>query len=164
MIVFQERYSRKDIQANPDVLYVFGDNEGRFGYGGQAGAARDEPNAIGVATLAAPGRFWSEGDVYRQCRVIDKDIIPLVAHLLRGGVVIWPLDGIGTGLARLSTASPTTFRHMQARLAQLRAIPHNQSWANCWDVSLLQNPDFMTTVLDTYLNAICPMGGLLDAG
>lgn len=121
MIIYQSRIYRADLQANPDVLYVFGDNEQRIGYGGQAGEMRDEPNAVGVATLEAPGVFWTETNVQHQCEVIDRDLARIVKAIVSGQLVVWPLDGIGTGLAALESHSPTTFQHLSARFDQL---PH----------------------------------------
>lgn len=120
--ILQSRIFRADLQSNPQVLYVFGDNEKRVGYGGQAAEMRDEPNAVGVATLAAPGRYWSEADVEHQCGVIDEDMAALFAALHQGRAIIFPLDGIGTGLADLERRSPTTFQHLQRRIAELRQL------------------------------------------
>lgn len=124
-LLFQHRIYRADLRANPHVLYVFGDNEERWGRGGQAAEMRDEPNAVGVATLAAPGRYWSELDAFRQCAVIDADMAPLFEALRAGRVVVFPLDGIGTGLAALEHHSPTTFAHLQRRVAELKSIGGN---------------------------------------
>lgn len=121
-LIYQHRIYRADLQANRHALYVFGDNEQRVGLGGQAGEMRYEPNAVGVATLSSPGRYWREDDSARQCAVIDADMRPVFAALSEGRLVIFPLDGIGTGLAALESASPTTFAHLQARIRELEAI------------------------------------------
>lgn len=121
-LILQSRIYRADLKANPDVLYVFGDNEIRRGYGGQAAEMRNEPNAIGVATLAAPGAFWTDANADHQNAVIDADMAPLFDALRQGRTVIFPLDGIGTGLADLARRSPITFKHLQARVAELKAI------------------------------------------
>lgn len=36
IVIKQFRIYRKDIQANPHILYIFGDNLDRKGFGGQA--------------------------------------------------------------------------------------------------------------------------------
>lgn len=120
--ILQSRIYRADLRANPKAFYVFGDNEGRWGLGGQAKEMRGEPNAIGVATLKAPGVFWTEDDAIRQCAVIDADIEAAAGALLLGCTVIFPLDGIGTGLAELERRSPTTFAHLQQRVAELKHL------------------------------------------
>lgn len=120
-LILQHRIYRLDLQANPDVLYVFGDNEQRWGRGGQAAEMRGEPNAIGVATLKAPGVFWSDADAAHQCAVIDADLAPVFAALREGRTVVFPLDGIGSGLADLERRSPITWAHLQQRISQLRS-------------------------------------------
>ena len=122
MIILQSRIYRADLRANPDVLYVFGDNQERWGLGGQAKEMRGEPNAVGVATLAAPGSFWTEANAINQCRQIDDDMAPLFAAAHVGHLIVFPLDGIGTGLADLERRSPTTFAYLQSRVAELKSI------------------------------------------
>lgn len=118
-VIRQSRIYRVDLIANPTILYVFGDNEERWGLGGQAREMRGEPNAVGVAALTAPGVFFREDDAARQCAVIDADMAPLFEAMRRGELIVFPLDGIGTGLADLEARSPTTFNHLQRRIADL---------------------------------------------
>lgn len=119
-VILQSRIYRADLKANPNVIYVFGDNEVRWGLGGQAGEMRGEPNAVGVATLMAPGVFWTDADFERQCAVIDADMHTLFVSAINASLVVFPLDGIGTGLARLATSSPKTFAYLQAQVAALK--------------------------------------------
>lgn len=121
MIRYQKMIFRPDLRANPDTLYVFGDNEQRVGNGGQAGEMRGEPNAIGVATLSFE-HPWGDHDFMHQTAVIDADLAPVVAALLRGRPVVLPLDGIGTGIARLPETSPLTFEHLRRRWRQLAGV------------------------------------------
>lgn len=44
----------------------------------------------------------------------------VVRALAEGRTVVWPLDGIGTGIARLREHSPLTFAHIETRLAALK--------------------------------------------
>lgn len=116
MIVYQAHISRRDLQANPKVLYVFGDNVKRVGFGGQAQEMRGEPNAVGVATKWAPGYeeedFFSD-DQFPDCAaIIRADWRPAYEHSNAGGVVIVPLDGIGTGLSQLPERAPRLYRSL----------------------------------------------------
>lgn len=120
-VILQSRIYRADLRANPNVLYVFGDNEARVGLGGQAAEMRYEPNAVGVATLAAPGVFWREDNHDLQAAVVDRDMAPLFAAKLAGQLIIFPLDGIGTGLAQLEVRAPSTFAHLQRRIEELKS-------------------------------------------
>jgi len=123
-LIFQKVYKRDDPRRNPDVLYVFGDNVRRVGMGGQAAEMRGEPNAVGVATKYSPYDFFGESaaQIVAQNRIIDQDMKPLFAHLKRGGTLVWPSDGIGTGLAALPTKAPSTFEHMKNKLAALMQV------------------------------------------
>lgn len=122
MLTLQAWITRADLQANPNTLYAFGDNEERWGLGGQAREMRGEPNAVGIATLKSPGVFWSDGDAARQCAVIDADMAPLFTALDEGRSVVFPADGVGSGLADLERRSPTTWAHLQSKISELKTL------------------------------------------
>lgn len=119
-LITQSMIYRSDLRANPDVLYIFGDNEARCGFGGQAAEMRGEPNAIGVATLSSPGKFWNDRDTARQCSIIDADLKRARDAVAAGKIVVYPADGIGTGLARLEACAPETFGYLQIQIAAMR--------------------------------------------
>lgn len=105
-IIILNRYTRSQIRSNPSVLFVFGDNLSRIGFGGQAAEARGEANAVGVVTKISPSRYLTD-----DCWELVKDPIVIAfdrlrCHLLTGSNVVWPLDGVGTGLADLSNRAP----------------------------------------------------------
>jgi hypothetical protein len=120
-VIFQKFVDREDLRRNPSVLYVFGDNCKRVGFGGQAKAMRGEKNAVGVATKYSPADCFGDSptETDAQNRIIDQDMKPLFDHVKAGGIVIWPADGIGTGLANLPLAAPETFDYLQQKLAAL---------------------------------------------
>lgn len=119
-LILQRRIYRQDLRANRAILYCFGDNEARVGFGGQAAEMRDEPNAIGIATLVAPGVFWNEDNFTHQAAVLDGDFVPVFCSLSSGGIVVFPADGVGTGLADLERKSPTTFAYLQTKIEQMK--------------------------------------------
>lgn len=127
-LIFVKRYVRDDAVKNPGVLYVFGDNTLRKGFGGQAGEMRGEPNAVGVATKYFPSMdsdaFFGEepAQIEAQKRILDEDMKPLFEHLVSGGVVIWPADGLGTGLSALDKHAPTTLEYLETKVLALREI------------------------------------------
>lgn len=124
-VLFQKMYYREDARRNPGVLYVFGDNTIRKGMGGQAGALRNEPNAVGVATKYQPSMhpdaFFGDKpeEIIAQQRIIDEDMKPLFEKVKAGGIVVWPTDGIGTGLSELPVRAPETFAYLEQKLAAL---------------------------------------------
>lgn len=80
---------------------------------------RGEPNAVGVATCSLE-RPWSDDAATVQCAIIDADMEPLFGALRRGELVVFPLDGIGTGIADLERRSPLTWAHLTARITELK--------------------------------------------
>lgn len=127
-VIFQKIVKREDLIRNFDpqnplsnVLYVYGDNVKRVGMGGQAGEMRRQPNAVGIATKYTPDEFFGEeaADIEAQRRVIDRDMKPLFAHAVAGGIIVWPADGIGTKLAGLAIYAPTTLAYIESKLAAL---------------------------------------------
>jgi hypothetical protein len=122
-LILQHRIYRQDLQANPDVLYVFGDNEMGIGDGGQAGEMRGEPNAFGIPTLYAPDDPWRESKfaTERQNQILDDHFNLLIeVFLKRDKLVVFPSDGIGSGIADLANNAPSTFAHLQTLVAMIK--------------------------------------------
>jgi len=112
-VIILDRYTRSLIMANPTVLFAFGDNLARVGFGGQAAEARGCLNAIGVPTKISPSQFIFDEDVIQD---MDRFKVPIVrafailrTHIRKGKDVVWPKDGVGTGLARLHITAPILF-------------------------------------------------------
>ena len=115
-ILYQKFISRDDLRRNPRVLYVFGDNDERAGLGGQAREMRGEPNAVGIRTKAAPHNrpdaFWSDATYEENWKKIADDFHRVRDHLHQDGIVVYPSDGIGTGLAQMAIRCPKTFQYL----------------------------------------------------
>lgn len=90
---------REAIRAEPNAYFVFGDNMRRVGLGGQAAQARHEPNALGVATLYAPGEFYDHDP--RILAAVVADLLAVAVALKSGATIYVPRAGLGTGLGRL---------------------------------------------------------------
>lgn len=106
-------YYREMIRANPQVLFVFGDNLARVGLGGQAKEARGEMNAIGIPTKISPSEYMVDEDYEAVKEPIVQAFVTLAQHLQHGYDVVWPFDGIGTGLARLPETAPGIFEGIE---------------------------------------------------
>jgi hypothetical protein len=117
-ITVVDRYTDADVKANPNTIYVFGDNTKRTGTGGQA-QIRNNPNAMGIATKLAPSMeesaFMTDLDLASNKSVIDSDIAKIKAT---GKSIVLPKDGFGTGLAKLKEKAPQTFTYLNQRLLQ----------------------------------------------
>lgn len=118
---YQKYITRQDLKNNPDTLYVFGDNIVEKGFGGQAKEMRGEPNAIGIPTKMHPGNypddFFSNKDYMLALPIIADKAEILYEHLNKGKDVVWPEDGIGTGLADLRNKAPAI--EIQIRLIKI---------------------------------------------
>jgi hypothetical protein len=125
-LVRQRLIRRADLRANRHALYVFGDNLAGTGLGGQAAEMRFEPNAVGIPTKLRPSRSPGAYLTDRHLTTIEHRCTPLFARLraqlAAGGIVVWPADGIGTGLARIEEKAPAVKRWLDHQLAALEAL------------------------------------------
>jgi hypothetical protein len=120
---YQQWITRDDLRANPETLYVFGDNLANVGYGGQAKEMRGEPNAVGIPTKASPVKFLQDGAHLKEVAVHWQRVFnKLDMHLLHGGTVVLPTDGIGTGLADLAKQAPICWALLQAKFKYLNDV------------------------------------------
>lgn len=100
----------------------------RTGYGGQAAEARGEPNTIGIPTKWAPTR--NEADYFddlnpqnhKAYEAILVAINLIQYHLSKGDTVVFPADGIGTGLAELPTRAPLMYSYIKSKLDLLSVV------------------------------------------
>ena len=96
-VIFQKWISRSDLALNSDILYLFGDNLERAGFGGQAKECRGMKNAVGVATKKSPSMmpsaFFTDAEFDRNCQQIDHDLSAAFRHAMAGGLVVIPTDG-----------------------------------------------------------------------
>lgn len=116
-LLYIKKYTRTYIQLHPDWLFVFGDNFLREGFGGQAKEARDEPNAVGIATkrkpTMEPDAFLTNDDLPRWQAEEHRALTALWDKAKQGRTIIWPLDGIGTGLSRLEKKAPDIWDELE---------------------------------------------------
>lgn len=122
-VEYVKRITRDMLRARPDTLFVFGDNMIARGLGGQAKEMRGEPNAVGIPTKMMPGMgnsdFFHDEDFERAKPKIDAAFVKLFAHAARGGNIVWPADGIGTGLAELPKRAPKIWKLIEDNRAAL---------------------------------------------
>lgn len=118
--------TRHMVRANRDTLFVFGDNLAEIGHGGQAKEMRGEPNSVGIPTKWYPAMeddaFFKESDLHIVKGYIEAQFKLLAMQLAKGGDVVWPEDGIGTGLARLRERAPSIFAIIVAGRSRLEVM------------------------------------------
>ena len=125
-VIFQKFIYREDLVNNRHVLYLFGDNLERKGFGGQAKEMRGEPNAVGIATKKKPSlfedSFFSDEDMELFETHYVEDMWKVDQHLEQGGVIVVPSDGLGTGLSELPTRAPTIDKYIREDIEALRSV------------------------------------------
>jgi hypothetical protein len=98
---------------DPNKIYVFGDNLLRKGKKGQA-IIRDLPNAMGVATKRLPtmntDAFFS--DQNDEIETVKQDLREIYKQAQSGKSIVFPEDGLGTGLAKLPQKAPLTYKEL----------------------------------------------------
>jgi len=113
-----DRYTDADVKANRGKIFVFGDNLERVGKGGQA-QIRDNRNAMGIVTKMKPATtadaYMSDATLERNKRLINSDISAIKKT---NKPVVFPKDGLGTGLAQLKTRAPKTYAFLKERLLE----------------------------------------------
>lgn len=117
-IIIQEKwYSIGTCEANPNMLFVFGDNEQRMGMGGQA-IIRQMPNAVGLATKKSSAFYWSDDNLEHNKKVINGDIYEIKRQYEeeKYKYLVLPKAGLGTGLSDLHNQAPRTFLYLTERL------------------------------------------------
>jgi alkylated DNA repair dioxygenase AlkB len=113
-----DRYSIADVQANSNKIYIFGDNVIEKGKGGQA-IIRDEENAFGIPTKVlpdtTPNSYFNDNKYEANSSQIDRAIEKIKND---GRPVVFPKDGLGTGLAKLKEKAPQTYTYLKQRLLE----------------------------------------------
>lgn len=118
-IMFQTFIERNDLLSNPNVYYVFGDNDERVGLGGQAKEMRGEPNAIGIRTKKSPYVYYYDYDYEENIKKINEDFERVKLFLQLGKIVVFPRHGVGSGLAKLHLYAPRTLQHINQIMSEL---------------------------------------------
>lgn len=119
VIVQEDWYSLRQCEKNPQTLYVFGDNTEETGSGGQA-QIRYASNSIGIPTKRKPSMsedsFFDDSIV--QFLKVEQAISNILAELLKGAytTIVFPADGLGSGLSKMPEKSPILFDYIQDRL------------------------------------------------
>lgn len=130
--IWQGFWSPEILKQHPTSLFVFGDNDNRMGSKGQA-CIRGCPNAVGIPTKKYPSfatlSYYSDDEFEENCRKIQQAVQHVVDRYEQGGytTLIFPQDGLGTGLADLPNKAPLTFRFLNQILKDHFAVDNAKS-------------------------------------
>ena len=127
IIVQEEWYTREDCLTKPDHLFIFGDNMMRIGYAGQA-QIRGINNCLGVATKRSSGMgvndfFSNQLDEVETLHTDLKNIKDIMVWDKWN--IVFPKDGLGTGLSQLPRRSPTINKFLADKLEEYFGIGTN---------------------------------------
>jgi hypothetical protein len=123
--IFKRWWTVNDARTRLNCLFVFGDNDVMLGKGGQA-IIRDEPNAIGIPTKKYPNNnsdsFYTDDEykknIFKINNAINKIKIKLATRKYE--ILVFPSDGLGTGLAQLNINAPKTYKYLLLAVDQLK--------------------------------------------
>lgn len=153
-------WTRKDVENNPDKVFLFGDNfeDAQNGYVPSSTQAviRGLPNAIGISTKN--NRGTNEGimdrDDYQESSYLDnQDFEVFKKHVDNqiekaidsGKTIVLPENGIGTGAAQLEKRAPKLFAYLQQELDKLK----QENKATTSTTSKPQSKDFITNKVNS---------------
>lgn len=130
-IAHVHRWTCELVRNHPHCLFVFGDNLLGRGCGGQA-VIRFCSNAIGIPTKKYPnmaeGSFFTDTEFVSNVLILNEAIDKLRRRAATYQVVVFPSDGLGTGLAELNQRAPRTFAYLNKCIADLQ-----QEWTRSSD-------------------------------
>lgn len=121
LIETMDMFTEEIVKANPNKLFVFGDNMLRYGKGGQA-IIRDLPNTLGIVTKKSPNNddaaYFSDADDIEEMNEMLQDIrkLYLISRCNVFTHIVFPSKGIGTGRARMKSKSPMLYKMMKNKL------------------------------------------------
>lgn len=118
-------YNPEICSKHKNAIFVFGDNMIGKGTGGQA-CIRYCENSFGIPTKHLPARhekaYFSDNDYNNVIPVLKEKFIQLNEELKSGKTIIWPEDGIGTGLADLPNRAPKIYAYIQKCFERLEEL------------------------------------------
>lgn len=101
-----------EILNNPTILYIFGDNLLRKGYGGQARVCRGKSNTFGIRVKKEPNdnpnSFFTDREFFKLSDYIKEDIVQILKLSIEYKK-IFILSNIGEGRARLLEKAPKLY-------------------------------------------------------
>lgn len=91
-VIKQSWITREDLRANPDLVYVYGDNAAREGQRGLARQMRHEPNAHAISISWGPFEPFALSTAEAAIARLEQDLALLVER--KPPLIVWPLAGI----------------------------------------------------------------------
>jgi hypothetical protein len=119
---YKKMWTPETCRKYPTYLFIFGDNDVGRGKAGQA-VIRDEPNAMGIPTKKEPSTylnaFYTDREYASNIEKIRDAIESIKKQLDDYDAIMYPYNGIGTGLSQLEDRAPKTYTYL---MKQIRAL------------------------------------------
>ncbi len=129
-IIYMPRITRKYVRDHLNLLFIFGDNDERKGFGGLAKEVRGELNSVGIRVKRHPSlydnSFYNDLDFSEQSLKITCDIKEVKLRSEHYDAIVFPSNGIGTGLADLKNKSPATWKYLNKMLIEELGIKNDK--------------------------------------
>jgi hypothetical protein len=121
-------WSIDDCIKESKALFIFGDNDVKKGCGGQA-VIRYCKNAYGIPTKKYPSNnpnsFYTDVEYDMNCKKIMEAITQIIKISEKYQEINFPLDGFGTGLARLQNKAPKTLKFLNQMIKKHFGIDYD---------------------------------------
>lgn len=129
-IEYQKYVTSRDLQLGikklPDgnfeytSIFVYDDDDMRNG--GQTYKSSGLGNIIGIRVKKSPGideeSFYTDDEYNENIKKIDEDLYKL-AMMANGKTIVFPSNGVGTGMSMLNRTAPRTFMYLTKSLKQI---------------------------------------------
>jgi hypothetical protein len=126
-------WTTDDCSKEPKSLFIFGDNDVKKGCGGQA-VIRYCKNAYGIPTKKFPSNnsnsFYTDAEYDTNCKQIMDSIMQIIKISKQYEEINFPLDGFGTGLARLQSKAPKTLNFLNQMIKKHFGIDYTSIQKN----------------------------------
>lgn len=112
MIEYTDNLTVEMCRANPVKVFVYGDNLAGYGTAGQA-CIRNEPNAFGIPTKRYPS--MGVGAFFADSKCEEEHVLNALRDLYvlsKRHTIVFPRNGVGTGLAKMQENSPIIYGKM----------------------------------------------------
>lgn len=127
--LFNGWWNISDCISDPDMIFVFGDNDIQRGCKGQA-VIRYCHNAHGIPTKKVPSyniiSYYTDDEYSDNTKKILDSIEDLIIKVDRDNMIgiYFPEDGLGTGLSMLDTKAPKTLKFLNDIIFEIFAIKY----------------------------------------
>lgn len=118
-VVLMDMYDKCKCDEYKTYLFVYGDNDKKIGCKGQS-IIRNMTNSIGIPTKKSPTlkleSFYTDDEYEDNVRKINEAIGKVMIRSKEYEKIVFPRDGLGTGLAQLPKRAPKTYEYLRSQL------------------------------------------------